>query len=189
MTDVFKVLTPAKNINGEHTHVSMGDTKGTWYLSSDKSQEFYNVYGLALKNGQKLSLAEKPGEYVPLLVDIDLKKEVNGYPNYGSNDFYNDEDIINVVKIFQNAVSENVNRHVKKLTNKNLRCVVLEKDIFIERINESEDKYIVKKGIHLHFPHLFLPKKDIKISFMPVVKTMIDQEMFSKILLIQLIIK
>ncbi len=23
MTDVFKVLTPAKNINGEHTHVSM----------------------------------------------------------------------------------------------------------------------------------------------------------------------
>ncbi len=49
MTDVFKVLTPAKNINGEHTHVSMGDTKGTWYLSSDKSQEFYNVYGLALK--------------------------------------------------------------------------------------------------------------------------------------------
>ncbi len=41
MTDVFKVLTPAKNINGEHTHVSMGDTKGTWYLSSDKSQEFY----------------------------------------------------------------------------------------------------------------------------------------------------
>ncbi len=110
-----------------------------------KVKTFYNVYGLALKNGQKLSLAEKPGEYVPLLVDIDLKKEVNGYPNYGSNDFYNDEDIINVVKIFQNAVSENVNRHVKKLTNKNLRCVVLEKDIFIERINESEDKYIVKK--------------------------------------------
>ncbi len=54
----------------------MGDTKGTWYLSSDKSQEFYNVYGLALKNGQKLSLAEKPGEYVPLLVDIDLKKKL-----------------------------------------------------------------------------------------------------------------
>ncbi len=24
---------------------------------------------------------------LPLLVDIDLKKEVNGYPNYGSNDF------------------------------------------------------------------------------------------------------
>ncbi len=53
MTDVFKVLTPAKNINGEHTHVSMGDTKGTWYLSSDNSQEFYNVYGLALKKWDK----------------------------------------------------------------------------------------------------------------------------------------
>ncbi len=70
MTDVFKVLTPAKNINGEHTHVSMGDTKGTWYLSSDKSQEFYNVYGLALKKWTKIIFSrKKPGEYVPLLVD------------------------------------------------------------------------------------------------------------------------
>ncbi len=73
-----------------------------------------------------------------MLVDIDLKKEVNGYPNYGSNDFYNDEDIINVVKIFQNAVSENVNRHVKKLTNKNLRCVVLEKDILLKELTKAK---------------------------------------------------
>ncbi len=36
-------------------------------------------------------------------------------------------------KIFQNAVSENVNRHVKKLTNKNLSVSVLETDIFIEK--------------------------------------------------------
>ncbi len=82
MTDVFKVLTPAKNINGEHTHVSMGDTKGTWYLSSDKSQEFYNVYGLALKNGQKLSLARKTWRILyHLLVDIYLKKKLMVIPN------------------------------------------------------------------------------------------------------------
>ncbi len=62
---------------------------------------------------KKLSLAEKPGEYVPLLVDIDLKKEVMVIQIMGLMIFYNDEDIINVVKIFQNAVSENVNRHVK----------------------------------------------------------------------------
>ncbi len=29
MTDVFKCNT-CKKYNGEHTHVSMGDTKGTW---------------------------------------------------------------------------------------------------------------------------------------------------------------
>ncbi len=87
MTDVFKVLTPAKILMVNILMFLWEIPKGTWYLSSDKSQEFYNVVGLALKNGQKLSLAEKPGEYVPLVSRIDLKKEVNGYPNYGSNEF------------------------------------------------------------------------------------------------------
>ncbi len=54
MTDVFKVVNTCEKILMVNILiVSMGDTKGTWYLSSDKSQEFYNVYGLALKKWDK----------------------------------------------------------------------------------------------------------------------------------------
>jgi phage/plasmid-associated DNA primase len=174
VTNVFKFLTPSRSINGEHTHVSMGDVKGSWYLSSDKSSEFYRAYANALEKGEKISIAEKPGEFVPLLVDIDIKKEVDGKPNYGPDDFYNHNDIITVIKVFQKAISENLDRRpgAKKLTNRNLRCIFLEKDLYIEE--KDNNKFIVKKGIHLHFPHLFLSKKDIKSSLMPKVKTMLD---------------
>ncbi len=57
----------------------MGDTKGTWYLSSDKIR-IYNCLWISFKKWTKIIFSRKPGEYVPLLVDIDLKKEVNGYP-------------------------------------------------------------------------------------------------------------
>lgn len=180
MTDVFKLLTLSKNVNGEHTHVSMGAKTGTWYLSSDKSQDFYDAYAKACEEGTKLSIAEKPGEFVPLLVDIDLKREVQGKPVYESNEFYTESDILDTVETFQKAICENVNRDVKTLKNKNLRCIVLEKDLYIEKKKSDavekgdECMFIVKKGIHLHFPHLFLPKNDIKNNFMPKVKAMID---------------
>lgn len=167
--DILKVLTPSKDLNGEHTHVSMGDVKGCWYLSSEKNQEFYHLYSQLLKQKTKISIAEKPGEFVPLLVDIDLKKESSDSP---PPVFYTLEEVKSVVEVFQKAICENVNLNLKKLTNKNLRCILLEKEA---STYTHSSKTMVKKGFHLHFPFLFLSKTEIKQTFMPKVKKMIDE--------------
>ena len=58
-----------------HTHVSMVQPKGKFYLSREKLEEFWEIYCDAIHNNDEtiVGVAEKPQECLPVLVDIDIK--------------------------------------------------------------------------------------------------------------------
>ncbi|CCV02475.1 DNA primase [Armadillidium vulgare iridescent virus] len=171
MGSIYEILQSSKN--GEYTHVSMGDKRGTWYLTSGATEKFFSEYSNTFET-EKICLAEKPGAFVPLLIDVDIKKEIEGVSEYGPNDkLYSDEDVKKLIEVFQNTISENVCREGKnKFTKRHLWSILLEKPLS----NESDQRRTkIKNGFHLHFPHIFFSQRDIKNILMPAVKDRIDR--------------
>lgn len=56
----------------EYTHTSFGKPWGKYYIPDDKLDEFYNLYG-KIMGKVALHITERPKEFGPLLIDIDMK--------------------------------------------------------------------------------------------------------------------
>ena len=70
------------------THLSFGVLiKGKFYIPKEKHEEFINLYCEAIKYN-KLSIIERPTDYNPILIDIDL----TGDTLKENNRLYNIED-------------------------------------------------------------------------------------------------
>jgi len=70
----------------EYTHVAMGENYfGKFMLDKHQIKEFTKLYAEAIENGVVFSIAEKPKEYGPLLIDLDL--EIS-FENYNNNIFF-----------------------------------------------------------------------------------------------------
>jgi P4 family phage/plasmid primase-like protien len=114
-------------------------------------------------------LAEKQGDYIPLLGDIDIKTELdqeNRTRNFKeTRTLYSNEELLGVIKCFQETIKKNVLGY----EDKNLICVVMEKKPYI-----SDNKFL-KNGFHLHFPYLFLEKEKVKNVLIPKIKEEIGQ--------------
>lgn len=170
---VYSLLKPSKN-NGlvgvsKYTHVSMGnDRKGQYYLSASNDDEFYQNYNRLLSSNIPICLAEKQGDYIPLLGDIDIKTEIGDSNQLQSfkttRTLYTTEELLGVIKCFQESVKKNVLNHV----NEALICVVLEKKPYVS------NKFL-KNGFHLHFPYLFLEKEKVKNVIIPDIKKKISE--------------
>lgn len=162
---VYSLLTPSKN-NGlvgasKYTHVSMGNNKGQYYLSSSSDEEFYKNYASVIEQNIPICLAEKQGDYVPLLGDIDIKIEVgDSKQNFkDTRTLYTNEELLGTIRCFQESIKKNV----IGWSEKTLICVVLEKKPYLS------DNYL-KNGFHLHFPYLFLEKEKVKTVLIPKIK-------------------
>ncbi len=60
----------------KYNYVSMGETfMGKFYLTYEEIEEFNKLYSKAINKGVIFNIAEKPKEYGPILVDIDLEKQ------------------------------------------------------------------------------------------------------------------
>ena len=58
----------------EYTHVAMGENfYGKFMLDKNQIKEFNKLYSEAVENGVVFNIAEKPKEYGPLLIDLDLE--------------------------------------------------------------------------------------------------------------------
>jgi P4 family phage/plasmid primase-like protien len=175
ITDVYSLLKPSKNngLNGScgYTHVSMGNKKGQFYLSSSNDTLFYENYNNLVTSNISVCLAEKQGDYVPLLGDIDIKINVEGSSDVRSfkktRTLYTTEELLATIQCFQEAIKKNVVSDVDNLK-KILTCVVLEKKPY------KVDNFL-KNGFHLHFPYLFLEKNKIKTVLIPKIKENIGE--------------
>jgi len=148
--------------SSKYTHVSMGSIKGQYYLSASDNEKFYETYYTMIENKQSICLAEKQGDYIPLLGDIDIKISVtdpgkSSFKKYRT--LYTNEELVIVIKCFQDTIKKNV----VGWTDKNLICVVLEKKPYVS------DGFL-KNGFHLHFPYLFLEKEKVKNIIIPKIK-------------------
>lgn len=152
-----------------HTHVSLSPTGK--YTISNKLGQFWEIYNRERKT-TLFSIAEAPQPEMPVVVDVDLSENFTGT----IKSLYTKADIINVVKAFQNSIAETI----KDFDARDLTCVLLEKDPYVDTIGSKIQ--ILKNGFHLHFPRMFLDKQVQKVYIFPLVnKYLNDTNMRGKV--------
>lgn len=162
---LYSLLKQTKCNGSEYTHVSMGSRSGQYYLSASSDPDFYQIYNKMIDSNLPVCLAEKQGDYTPLLGDIDIKVEVDNHIS-NCNDvrtLYTNEELLGIIKCFQDAIKKNVIVSGDKYPKRILTCVVLEKKPY------TVNNYL-KNGFHLHFPYLFLEKNKVKNVLIPKIK-------------------
>lgn len=144
-----------------HTHVSMIQPRGKYQFNRQSLEEFWKCYcdTLQRNNNPMVGVAEKPQQYLPILVDVDLKVNTE-LISLESDKLYTYDQVKQLVQIYQSIL--------KKITDEceenDLVCVLLEKPPY--KVNNA----IMKNGFHLHFPNLFLDKVVQDVHLIPRVK-------------------
>ena len=159
-----------------HTHVSMVQPRGKSQFNRSGLEELWDTYCENMISDEKpiTGVAEKPQNYTPVLVDIDLKIKEDINTTYGDH-LYSPEHVTKIIQIYQ-SVLRNI---VDCCCDSNLTCLLLEKPIYY--ITTNDTRY-VKNGFHLHFPGLFLSKIDQNVHLYPRVKKAIsNMNVFSDI--------
>lgn len=155
-----------------HTHVTMGDKKGKYRFDKKTMEKFWESYceNIYTKKTDLFCIAEKSQEYLPVLVDIDLKVKLDEN-NDGSKNLYTDEVVLQVINIFQ-TVLKNI---VDDCTDDKLLCAVLEKPSYTIGSLNNDVEYM-KNGFHLHFPHIFLSKPSHGTHLIPRIQEKLREQ-------------
>lgn len=147
-----------------HTHVSLVQPRGKFQFNRAELETFWEVYCTSMES-QTIpitGIAEKPHNYIPILVDIDLKIKDDPEISY-TDHLYTPEHVSKMIEVYQ-SVLRNI---VDSCDDRMLTCVLLEKPIYY--ISTGDTRYI-KNGFHLHFPNLFLSKVDQNVHLFPRIK-------------------
>ena len=153
-----------------HTHVSLIDPRGKFQFNRQTEEEFWNAYCELISKGIfKYGIAEKAQQYLPVLVDVDLKISEDVNP-MSDDHLYDEEVVLKIVKIYQSVLSE----IVEEISPENLMCVFLSKPPY--KVNTNTHP-LIKNGFHLHFPNLFLDKAEQEVHLIPRVKERVAKEM------------
>lgn len=144
------------------THVSMITPKGKYQLDRKTMETFWKYYKEYIADdSRKIAMAEKPQQYLPVLVDVDLKQCIEDVDEIKE---YTEQHISDTIEHYQSIIRS----IVVDCRDKDLTCVVLEKEPY--RITKGGKTY-VKNGFHLHFPYVFLRKADHEVHLLPRVKS------------------
>jgi P4 family phage/plasmid primase-like protien len=147
-----------------HTHVSLITPKGKFQFNRQTLEDFWEVYCNALYNDFENSvygIAEKPQQYLPVIVDVDLKADADF--ELIDDSLYTIDQVKYVISTYQSVLRNSV----QDCTSQDLTCVFLQKNLYQQTKN---DKVFLKHGFHLHFPYLFLNKNDQEVHIIPRVQ-------------------
>jgi len=121
----------------EYTHTSIVKPAGSFYIPSDKLDDFYAKYALAVKHGDDLYVTEKHRDISPIVVDLDFRFE----KNENLERKITKDDIIDIVRLYT--------KHIGYFLD------VPEYDVYLmQKPMPVIDKNIMKDGIHFVFPGL-----------------------------------
>jgi len=146
-----------------HSHVSLSGQKGKFQLDRKNLETFWNLYcsgRVERKEKFIVGIAEKPQQYIPVLVDVDIKKERK---TQTQTQIYSEKHIIETVAVYQSILR----KLIEDCQDENLWCVVLEKPSYKVVTGGKE---FVKNGFHLHFPNSFINKQDQELQLLPNIK-------------------
>jgi len=122
----------------EYTHVAMGENfYGKFMLDKNQIKEFTKLYAEAVENGVVFNIAEKPKEYGPLLIDLDLELPLE---KHNGKRLYNDDMIYELINTYRTVASKYLNLDAEELTT----------SVF-EKPKPSKKGNIIKDGIHIIF--------------------------------------
>lgn len=122
------------------SHISMGSFQGKFNMDEEKYTEFMKLYSEAVSYGLSYSIAEKPKDYGPILIDIDLEKLKED-----NNDerLYNDDMILQIIKLYREGIKKYLDVGDDEL----------EVSIF-EKSEPTEKPTTLKDGVHMIFHNL-----------------------------------
>lgn len=170
---VLKFIQPFRDSTSEYTHGSLlYPNLGKFKIPSYNMDEFYKIYCdqlSCLGRNFMCGITEKTRDLLPILVDIDIKI---GYDEDIHNDgnelqhFYSEHHVKKIVYIYQDILKF----ILKDYENSDLTCFLLEKTK--PYIKGS----VVKNGFHLHFPFIFMDKKDIDVHLISRVIKRVEEE-------------
>ena len=122
----------------EYTHVAMGENfYGKFMLDKNQIKEFTKLYAEAVENGVVFNIAEKPKEYGPLLIDLDLELPLE---KHNGKRLFNDDMIYELINTYRTVASKYLNLGAEELA----------ASIF-EKPRPSTKGNIIKDGIHIIF--------------------------------------
>jgi P4 family phage/plasmid primase-like protien len=153
-----------------HTHVSMLDPLGKFQFNRQTTEELWKLYCeyVYKETDPPIGLAEKLSEYLPVLVDIDLRVADTDDVKMSDGHLYSKSQLETVVQIYQSVL-----RYIlDKVSDEELLCVVLEKSVYVQT---KGDMTFLKNGFHLHFPYIFLNKTDQIVHLIPRVKAELNK--------------
>jgi len=150
----------------------MVPTTGKFRIETHNIDNFWNLYCdryKELKDKFMSGLAERPKDYLPVIVDIDIRieydSEIHGEES-NIEHFYKDKHINKMVQMYQ----EILKYILEDYTPKDLTCFVLEKK------KPYLSTTVIKDGFHLHFPYIFLSVADQDINVIPRIKKRLEDE-------------
>lgn len=140
--------------NGQVTHTSI-QPSGRYSISNEESRKFYYLYNQYISHNKGHTILEIPNSnYIPVIVDVDLKKEVKTSDKIS---LYNEGHVSTIANAFMNVLKE-ILLNIKE---DDLCCFLMEREGYTEQKGANSKKYL-KNGFHLHFPRIFLTKIQIE---------------------------
>jgi len=153
------------NIN--YTHVAMGEKfVGKFMLDKKQIKEFTKLYAEAIDYGVVFSIAEKPKDYGPLLIDLDLEIPLE---DHNDERLYDDNMIYQVIKIYREIACEYLDLNADELT----------ASVF-EKPKPSKKATTIKDGVHIIFHGITAHYKLRYLIRQKVVHKLNNSELFKK---------
>ena len=165
----LKNLAVGSGQNIKYKHVSMGEFTGKFMLDKKQIKEFNKLYAEAIDYGLIFNIAEKPKDYGPILIDIDLEIPLEDYNE--RKRLYNDDMIYEIINTYREVLLEYLDLEPNELL-----ASIFEKEY--PTIKTS----IVKDGFHIIFHALIIHYKLRLIIRNKVVQKLEKSELFNKFL-------
>lgn len=152
----YATKTAEKNMTAIHPF------KGCFHVPDDILNNFWTLYqNYVFAPENKIGLTELPGEYMPLIVDVDIS-----IPGTNLQSLYTQEQIKKVIVVYQEAIKS----VIAKDDDKFYTCIFLSKSPYIR------DKKECRHGFHLHFPYAVFTKDFLKNYFVNKISKILDDK-------------
>lgn len=158
-----------------YSHVSLLENEpGKFRFSRDNLENFWDIYCKIVvedSNGV-LGIAEKIGNYMQVIADFDIKLKLTDELVLGEH-LYTEKNVKDIIGMYQSVLRTILDG----CTDDNLICVLLEKPIYSNTINNGKEVLTyMKNGFHLAFPNVFLKKTDVEMHLHPRLKNLLKEE-------------
>ena len=122
----------------DFTHTSIVKPTGSFYIPSEKLDNFFEIYKKGVNANDDLYITEKHRDISPFLIDLDFRFE----KTQKLERIYTENDIINIVKLYVKYIKEYIE-------------IENDFDIFVmQKPFPVIDKEIVKDGLHIVIPEI-----------------------------------
>lgn len=151
-----------------YSHVSLIQPRGKYTLNRHKLEEFWEMYSSIIYKDKNaiFGIAEKPQNYLPVIVDVDIKVKEE---DIVYETIYTEKHTKRIIEIYQSVLQ----KIVEDCTDQDLYCALLEKPVY--HMVKNDVKYF-KRGFHLQFFNLFLGKTEQEVQLIPRVLEILKGE-------------